>query len=512
MKLAFAEYKRKVLGCWMGKNIGGTLGEPFEGKRQLNNINFYVQDLQGNPPPNDDLDLQLVWLCAAEKYGPRLNAQILAEYWLSYIVPHWSEYGTGKANLRQGIVPPLSGHLRNPYKDSCGCFIRSELWACLAPGHPEIAVRYAYEDAIVDHAHEGLYGEIFCAAMQSAAFVESDPDTLIEIGLSYVPADCGVARGVNTAREAYRKGLSWQAARKAVLTEVPGTFGVQGTPPDKLPDDIPVGRRGYDAPSNIGLMIVGWLYGEGDFGKSLCTAVNCGEDTDCTAATLGALLGIIRGIDGIPEEFKNPVGERINTWCIDKTGAWRLQIPETVSQLTDRVLRLAPQFLGPYCDILNCGDGYSIETKEKDELANREQAMNYWVRSDFLAQLARSPFCVSYDFVIYNALLDYGQDPVIKAGKPRKFRLVLNNQVGQQQWLRIRWHVPAGWQVEPGHTTAAFLDHTHMGPTVLDFAVTADRLEQDRYDLFVEIVSQGRPTKGIIPIVLLHSCEKAQPE
>ena len=88
MKLAFAEYKRKVLGCWMGKNIGGTLGEPFEGKRQLNNINFYVQDLKGNPPPNDDLDLQLVWLCAAEKYGSRLNAQILAEYWLSYIVPH----------------------------------------------------------------------------------------------------------------------------------------------------------------------------------------------------------------------------------------------------------------------------------------------------------------------------------------------------------------------------------------------------------------------------------------
>ena len=108
---------------------------------------------------------------------------------------------------------------------------------------------------------------------------------------------------------------------------------------------------------------------------------------------------------------------------------------------------------------------------------------------------------------IYNALLD-----TVRISQFEQNCLVLNNQVGQQQWLRIRWHVPAGWQVEPGHTTAAFLDHTHMGSTVLDFAVTADRLEQDRYDLFVEIVSQGRPTKGIIPIVLLHSCEKAQPE
>ena len=221
-------------------------------------------------------------------------------------------------------------------------------------------------------------------------------------------------------------------------------------------------------------------------------------------------MGLIRGIDGIPEEFKNPVGESGSPGVSIRQ---ELEIADSRNGLpTYGQGAPCPSILEPYCDILNCGDGYSIETKEKDELANREQAMNYWVRSDFLAQLARSPFCVSYDFVIYNALLDYGQDPVIKAGKPRKFRLVLNNQVGQQQWLRIRWHVPAGWQVEPGHTTAAFLDHTHMGPTVLDFAVTADRLEQDRYDLFVEIVSQGRPTKGIIPIVLLHSCEKAQPE
>jgi ADP-ribosylglycohydrolase len=504
MQLSFAEYRQKVLGCWLGKNIGGTLGEPFEGKRQLNELKFYVQDLKGNPPPNDDLDLQLVWLCAAEKYGRRLDAKILAEYWLSYIVPHWSEYGTGKANLRQGIVPPLSGHLHNPYKDSCGCFIRSELWACLAPGHPEIAVRYAYQDAIVDHAHEGLYGEIFCAAMQSAAFVESDPDRLIEIGLSYLPADCGVARGVNAARGAYRKGLSWQEARRAVLTEVPGTFGVQGTSPDKLPKDIPVGKRGYDAPSNIGIVIIGWLYGGGDFGGSLCTAVNCGEDTDCTAATLGALLGIIAGADNIPQDWKEPIGERINTWCIDRTCNWKLPIPQTASQLTERILRLAPQFLDTYCDLLSPQPGYVIETVEREELANRQRTLNYWTTSDFRSELGQSPFAVSYDFVLYSALLDYGQDPLVEEGAPRTFRLTFNNQVGQQQWLRIKWHLPAGWHLDPGPVRSVFLDHTNMGPTTVDFTLTPELLEQDRYDLFIELTSQGRPTKGLIPIVLLH--------
>ena len=78
----------------------------------------------------------------------------------------------------------------NTYKNSNGCWIRSELWACLAPGHPEIATRYAFEDAIVDHANEGMYGEIFTAALQSAAFAESDREKLIDIGLSYIPEDC----------------------------------------------------------------------------------------------------------------------------------------------------------------------------------------------------------------------------------------------------------------------------------------------------------------------------------
>lgn len=57
-----AEYRDKVLGCWTGKNIGGTLGAPIEGRREMFDLTFYKQDLYGTPAPNDDLDLQLVWL------------------------------------------------------------------------------------------------------------------------------------------------------------------------------------------------------------------------------------------------------------------------------------------------------------------------------------------------------------------------------------------------------------------------------------------------------------------
>lgn len=139
MKLDFQTYRDKMIGCWAGKNIGGVLGAPFEALRQYNEIEYYQQDLTQGPPPNDDLDLQIAWLAAVERYGRNVNASILGDYWLSYIIPNWVEYGMGKANLRAGFVPPISGALDNDYKDSNGCWIRSEIWACLAPGNPALA-------------------------------------------------------------------------------------------------------------------------------------------------------------------------------------------------------------------------------------------------------------------------------------------------------------------------------------------------------------------------------------
>src|SRR5450756_952103 len=129
MKLTLERYRSKLLGCWLGKNIGGTLGAPFECKRGTFDVTFYTQDLGGEPLPNDDLDLQLVWLNAVEKYGRALNAKLLGEYWLTHVTPHWSEYGAGKNNLRAGLEPPLSGYVHNLNRDSCGAFIRSALLA-----------------------------------------------------------------------------------------------------------------------------------------------------------------------------------------------------------------------------------------------------------------------------------------------------------------------------------------------------------------------------------------------
>ena len=129
----------KIWGCWVGKNIGGTLGTPFEGIREVQNITGFVTE-KGEPLPNDDLDLQLIWLRAIQETGAKsLDANVLADYWLSCITPHWNEYGIGKSNLERGLLPPLSGEVNNNiWKNSNGAWIRSEIWACLAPGLPKV--------------------------------------------------------------------------------------------------------------------------------------------------------------------------------------------------------------------------------------------------------------------------------------------------------------------------------------------------------------------------------------
>jgi hypothetical protein len=231
MKLHYESYKDKVYACWIGKNIGGTMGTPYEGRRELLDIQGFATKPK-EVLPNDDLDLQLIWLHAMECTGPYdLDCKKLGEYWVSYISPHWNEYGMGKMNMKRGLLPPLSGDYENTWKDSNGAWIRTEVWACMAPAAPDAAIRYAREDACVDHgAGEGTYAAIFVAAMESAAFVINDIRTLINIGLSKIPADCRMTRSIKLLLDCYDNGVDWKDARNNLWKILPISVGLKHLP------------------------------------------------------------------------------------------------------------------------------------------------------------------------------------------------------------------------------------------------------------------------------------------
>ena len=169
MAMDMGSYMSKATGGWQGKNIGGTLGGPHEGTSSFMHLNFYFP-VPTEPMANDDLDLQLVWLAMLREKGIMVTPYDFAECWKQNVTYHIAEYYMGQRNLLAGVLPPLSGAFNNWWHNGMGCTIRSEIWAMIAPGKPDIAAAYAYMDGSVDHALDGLYGEMFMAAMQSAAF------------------------------------------------------------------------------------------------------------------------------------------------------------------------------------------------------------------------------------------------------------------------------------------------------------------------------------------------------
>lgn len=316
----------KINACWMGKNIGGTLGAPFEGCMDKMHLTEFP-DLKGKGPlPNDDLDLQLVNLHALEQRGYKITVKDLSEEWLEHVRFPFDEYGYALTNMRRGMLPPLSGYYNNSFTGCMGSPIRSELWASVAPGRPDVAAYYAYNDATVDHAGgEGVYGEVFFSALESMAYFETDIDLLIDKAIKYIPENCETALALTDTLNWYRAGVTYDEIRDLILEKY-------GNP------------NFTNAPQNIAFTMVGLLYGE-DFKDGLLKTVNLGYDTDCTTATIGAIYGILYGMEYIPDEWKSCVGENIKV----SSEIQELDYPKTIKELTDRTIA-TKKMLDMYAD------------------------------------------------------------------------------------------------------------------------------------------------------------------
>ncbi len=134
-----------------------------------------------------------------------------------------------------------------------------------------------------------------------------------------------------------------------MLQEYPSYYGLKvGYTFQEPEDDVPAGKLGFDAPNNIGLMMIGWVYGEGDFSKSICIAAGCCEDADCTAGTLGSILGIIGGTKVIDEKWLVPIGDEIKYICVCTTKQNWIDgavFPTSVTDFTERLVQLMPTFM-----------------------------------------------------------------------------------------------------------------------------------------------------------------------
>lgn len=494
IKLNFSEYKDKVRACWLGKNIGGTMGTPYEGTREYLDIKGFVTK-KGEVLANDDLDLQLVWLLALERSGPsNITASLLGEYWLTFITPHWNEYGVGKANMLRGLSAPTSGDYENTWRDSNGAWIRTEIWACAVPGNPYAAVKYAIEDAKVDHgAGEGTFAAAFVAGMQSAAFLIPDIRKCIDVGLSFIPETSRVAKSVKFVIDAYDKGMSARETRDAV---------------QHMNADI--GDGWFEAPSNVAYVILGLLFGEGDFKKSMIAAINCGDDTDCTGATLGATLGILNGMKGIPEDWVEYLGDDIVTISIAKGCTGRC-VPKTCSELTERTVRMAPAAL--FCNYeFGYSDPFDIELVSTESIIpdNVYDGMIRTAKSARVAIDRIKPYMLQFTSPWFNVDITLGKAPEIAPmGEiPVNINIIHkhHNHEDMPYLVSLRWILPDGFTVEGGKQNLLLPQWTrhHIEPHIeTDVVIKASEHVDTVNRIILEVSINGRPTLVYCPITLL---------
>jgi len=324
----------RLLGAWLGRAAGCILGCPVEGN-ESSDMEAYARQIgqawplrdywktctrPGEPhyrsrrrdytqphlkriESDDDLTYTVLGLLILEEHGPSFTGQDVGRAWLKYLPMACTAEHVALEALRAGVKPPRTATRDNPYNEWIGAAIRADPWGYAAPGLPELAAEWAHRDARVSHVKNGIYGEMFFAAMIAAAFATDDLDELVRIGLSEIPKRCRLARAV-------RRGVKWIKADgdwRKTLARVDKHFA---------------GMHRVHTINNAVLTLAGLYYGQGDFTRTIGITVSMGYDNDCTGATAGSICGAMLGARKLPAKWTRPLGDRVVTYI---NGAERLR-------------------------------------------------------------------------------------------------------------------------------------------------------------------------------------------
>lgn len=317
------DYTERVYAGVLGKVVGVYLGRPFENwtyeriTERFGAITHYVHEDLGKPliVADDDLSGTFRFLRAIADVEriPDLTAAIVGQTWRNLLIENrttlwWGGMGTSTEHtaferLKRGILAPLSGAIATNGRtvaEQIGGQIFIDGWAMLCPGDPEQAAYLAQQAASVSHDGEAVYAAQVIAAMESAAFIEPDINTLLETARRLIPPNCLIGKVLQDIREWHGMDDDWQITRSRIAKE----YGY-----DRFPGHCHV-------VPNHALILLGLLYGEGDFNRSLMIVNTCGWDTDCNSGNLGCLLGIRNGLgqfapDHSSVDWLAPVADRL---------------------------------------------------------------------------------------------------------------------------------------------------------------------------------------------------------
>lgn len=345
--------KNKITGAWYGRICGCLLGKPIEGihtdelhplLKETNNypLHRYLlnSDLSENifdkykfrlrdrcyadvircAPADDDTNYTVLAQVIIEEYGKNFQPYDVAKAWVDYQPKkaYFTAERVAFCNFVNGFAPSDSAIYKNPFREWIGAQIRGDYFGYINPGNPKLAAEMAWRDASISHVKNGIYGEMFVAAMLAQAAVTDNIEEIILAGLAQIPSKSRLHEAIEHLIAAHRDGLP----QAQCFSEIHRKFNEHDE------------HDWCHTISNALIVTGALLYGKGDFGKSICMAVETGFDTDCNGATVGSILGMRNGIEGIEKKWTEPVNGLLETTIF---GIGKISIEECIAKTLKQI-------------------------------------------------------------------------------------------------------------------------------------------------------------------------------
>jgi len=307
-----AALRDKIMGGWAGQTIAVTFGGPYEFRYN----GTFIQDYQpltwydgylkktmvDNPGLYDDLYMDLTFVEVFERLGLDAPVDSFANAFAHAGYVLWHANQSARYNILAGIRPPLSGNwVNNPHADDIDYQIEADFAGLMSPAMPNTASAISDKIGHIMNYGDGWYGGVFVGAMYALAFTSRDIERIVEGALQTIPPASDFYRCIADVIRWHRAyPLDWHRT----WWELQKAWSSEAGCPDGVFDAFDI-----DAKINAAYVVLGLLYGNGDFGRTLEIATRAGQDADCNPSTAGGVLGTVLGYKNIPSYWKMGLAE-----------------------------------------------------------------------------------------------------------------------------------------------------------------------------------------------------------
>lgn len=304
-RLSVTEYRSKMKAGWLGQMAGVSWGAPTEFKWEdaiipADKVPEWKPALINAAFPQDDLYVEMTFLRTLERHGLGASIRQAGIDFANSGYPLWCANNAGRNNLRKGIAPPDSSHPQfNKCPNDIDYQIEADFSGLIAPGLPQFAIECGEKFGRLMNYGDGMYAGQFIGALYAAAFFETEPVQLIETALAAIPRDCQYA-------EMVRDVVAWHQANPDAWEK---TWQLCQQKYRENPEYQKASNGGIDCKINGAYVLLGLLYGQRDFDRTMVIAMRAGQDSDCNPSSAGGVLFTTYGAEKIPARFTSALDE-----------------------------------------------------------------------------------------------------------------------------------------------------------------------------------------------------------